>query len=344
MKNISITIHNISILVSTNCDYVLDNLSQDFSFYLDDNGTAKHSVILNAYKGKADYNKIPPLEASLHGLGITCYRDKNVHYIVYENNGLMIYNFPNETGEIYSEDPRLLYEKCRLTILSRTGEILDRRGIHRIHAVGLSKEGRAIICLLPMEGGKTTIALNVLKNDRDANLIADDTCYIDYKGFVHPLILRVGVRDTNLLEGIPSNFITAIDRPRFGRKYLVNPNYFTKQISKKCKISCILIGKRSFKTESEVHPVSKLKCLIPFLQSGVFGLGLSQIIELFLRKNRLDTLRKIRLVFSRAFSFVFLILRTETFEMTAGRDLKDTTTQLVNLMDKVSVPYRSQTL
>lgn len=336
MKTIFLRPHNISVKVSTNCDPVLDHLKRDFALYLAPDSTTPYEIALTVYNQKADFNKIPPLKASLCGRGFICYRDRNLHYIDYDGKGFMKYDFSKEIGEIYGEDPLFLYEKSRLAILSRVGEILDNHGIHRVHAFSLSRNEEAMICLLPMEGGKTTTALNILKKDPSVRLVAEDTCYIDRNGFIFPFVLRLGARDRYLLEGIPAHFIKEIDRPRYGRKYLIDPRYLKDRISKKSKITCVLIGQRVFQKESTIKKVSRMKCIAPFLQCGVLGLGLPQVVELFVRGHFSDFLWKLRLIFSRSFTFLSLILGSRTFEIKIGRDPAQTANEVISLMHTLS--------
>jgi len=147
--------------VSSNSDFAFENLKKDFMFYLSGEEFGDFSygkeIKIRVFKENAPYHKVPALGASLNGRGFICYKDKNAHYIDYAGCGLMVYDFKNEIADIYSKDENLLYEKARLTILSRVGELLDNRHIHRLHALGLAKDGKATLCLLPMEAGKTTL-------------------------------------------------------------------------------------------------------------------------------------------------------------------------------------------
>lgn len=336
IKTLDLHIYNIKVRIASSSEYVFENLEKDFVFYMNKNGTDNlcKEIKINIHKGNPLYHKVPPLAASLYSLGSICYRSKGVHYVDYSGKGLLIYNFRKEEGNLYSKDEGLLYEKSRLVILSRIGELLDNRHIHRVHAVGFTKDKKATVCLLPMEGGKTTLAMNVLKKDNKIKLISDDVCFMDIGCYVYPFTLRIGARDQNLISDIPEKYITKIGRNFYGEKYLIDVTYFRHRIAEKCKICNILIGKRIFQEETEIRRISKIRCLVPFIQSGVFGLGLPQIVELFLRGSFLDIVKKINMIFSRSILFLSIVSQSKTYEIKIGRDLEKTDDVLINFINE----------
>jgi len=210
---------------------------------------------------------------------------------------------------------------------------LDERHIHRVHALGLAKDGKATLCLLPMEAGKTTLALSVLKKSKQIRLISDDVCFLDSKNYAYPFMLRIGVRDKNHVNEIPEQYITRICRYIYGEKYLIDVSCFKDYIAAKSKVCNIVIGKRVFQDNTEIRKIPKIKCYLPFIQCGIFGLGLPQIAELFLRSGLSDILNKINIVFSRTIIFLKIISRTNTYEMRIGRDLEENADKLVNFIN-----------
>jgi len=335
MRKLFLKIYDISIEIFCNSNFVIENLKRDFILYLDkrQENDLSNMVSVNIFKEKPPYWKVPPLEASLYTLGAVCYKNKELHYVDYAGKGLMIYNFKDENAELYSEDENLLYEKARLTVLSRVGELLDNRHIHRLHAVAFAKDKKATICLLPMEAGKTTLAINVMKKDSRIKLISEDVCFVDVKNYVYPFMLRIGARDRKFINEIPESFVTKINRSLYGEKFLIDLSYFKDRIGEKNRICNILIGKRVYQEKSEIKKISKIKCFMPFIQSGVFGLGLPQIVELFLRGGILDLLGKIKIVFSRSLLFLIVALRSNAYEMRAGRNPEKNAEALIDFIN-----------
>lgn len=324
MQTLDLNIFDIAFRIETDSDYVFENLQKDFWLYLGKHGEKGGRVLkLKALQQRPPYERVPPVEASFYHIGLICYKHKNTHYVDYMGRGLMIYDFSEEFGEIYHEDEIFLYERTRLTVLSRLGELLDAVRLHRVHAVGFAKNNEAVICILPMGGGKTTIALSLLRQDASVSLIADDVCFIDGKGYVHPFLLRIGARDQALLEGISPQFITEINRPYYGVKYFLEPTYFKDRVAEKTKVQYILVGKRVFQDKTDIRRMAKPRCFMPFVWSGVMGFGLPQLFEFFVRMDFSFLLNRIGAAFSRSVLFIGLIMRAKTYEIRLGRDLQD---------------------
>jgi len=335
-----IDIYSIRIQFSTNSEFVFNNLSKDFQlFTITDSAVIDAQVNISACLQSPLYERIPPVNAALHGPGLICYKDGNINYVTYSEGGLLIYDFKEERGELFSEDPFLLYEKTKLTILSRVGELLDQRGLHRIHAVAVARHDKALICLMPMEGGKTTTALNLLKKDPEIKILADDVCLIDRHGCIFPFMLRVGARDRDLIENIPSEFVMTIDRPKHGVKYFVDPAFFKDRLGEKMRLTHILIGQRAFRPGTEIRPLGKIKCFMPMIESGVFGLGLPQLLEFFVRGDFKMMAGRIGVILKRVFFCASLIGKAKTFTITIGRDKNASSEQILRLLKAAEVPH-----
>lgn len=333
METFFLKIYGLNINISCESDFASENLKKDFELYLTNDMDINHDISVSIFKKKPPYDDIPSgIHASMYNMRSICYKAKTIHYVDYSGRGLMIYDFTKEEACIYSEDEDLLYEKAKLIILSRAGEFLDRKGMHRVHAMGLAKNDKATICLLPMAAGKTTLVLGVLKKDKDIKLISDDVCVIDAKGHVSSFVLRVGSRD--MPEYIPTEYITRIERDFYGQKYLIDIEYFKGRIAEKSRLWNILIGKRVFQDKTRIKKIAKFKCFTPFIQSGVFGLGLPQIVELFLRGDFQDILGKIKMLFSRSALFLTAILRANTYEIEIGRDIEKCSDELLRFINK----------
>ncbi|MBF0122408.1 MAG: hypothetical protein HQL21_03230 [Candidatus Omnitrophica bacterium] len=283
---------------------------------------------------KPSYDRVPPINAALHGSGLICYKDQNINYVVYSCDGLLVYNFQTEEGEISCEDPLFLYEKTKLTILSRVGELLDKRGLHRIHAFAVSSHNKALMCLLPMEAGKTTTTLNLLKLDSTIKIISDDVCLMDGHGMIYPFLLRIGARDKDLIENIPEELVTTVDRPYYGIKYFIEPAYLKDRISPSIRLTHIMIGQRAFRQETKIAPLSKIKCFLPIIESGVFGLGLPQLLEFFVRGDFKLLANRLGIILKRVAFCITLIGKTKTFSMTIGQDKKAVCDEILRFLNK----------
>lgn len=111
----------------------------------------------------------------------------------------------------------MLYEIVYLFIHSRVGELLDKKGIHRIHACSFSFENNIYVVMLPQGGGKSTLLMGLLKDER-IKLISDDTPLCDRKGDILPFPIRIGVNNDIDTGYIPDEYILTFNRRKFGQK------------------------------------------------------------------------------------------------------------------------------
>lgn len=316
-----IDVYGITLKISCDSESIIGHLRRDFVLFKSPVDLNAWNFSLNIFVQEPPYERVPALVASLYGDGLVCYKDKNINYIVYSNHSLLIYDFKQDYGELYGNDEIFLYEKAKHTILTRLGELLDAKGIHRIHAFAVSSEHKTLMCLLPMQGGKTTSIINLLKSDADIKIIADDLCLVDKKGIIYPFFLRLGARDQQLLEGIPQQAICKIDRPVYGVKYFIDPTVFQSRLSQKpLKLTHLLIGRKIFQANSTIKSLNKFDCLGPVMESGVFGLGLPQLLEFFVRGDFKMFATRIRIIFARVFFCLLLILKTKTYSINLGLD------------------------
>ncbi|MFC1680796.1 hypothetical protein ACFL1S_03255 [Pseudomonadota bacterium] len=129
----------------------------------------------------------------------TTYTPRNVSfsrdgrtYIDFSGRALAIRNRRERSFRIYSRDPDVQYEATCLFLLSCIGEFLDTRGMHRVHAMAMSVNGGAVLAILPMVGGKSTLGSALLKYP-EFKFLSDDSPFISTDGRVHAFPLRLGL-------------------------------------------------------------------------------------------------------------------------------------------------------
>jgi hypothetical protein len=338
MYSLSIDIYGIPVRITTDSSFVLENLRKDFSLFITrETSSEEKNIVITARQQPAPYDLVPQVIASLHGPDLICYKDRNINYIVYANNSLLIYDFKDDTGELFSTDELFLYEKTKLTALSRIGERLDEQGLRRIHAFGVCLENKALLCMMPMQAGKTTTTINLLNADPGIKILADDVCLVNDAGHIHPFLLRIGTRDENLLRGVPPELVTTLNRPAYGVKHFIEPAAFNNRLGKTMPLTHILIGQRSFTTSTTIKPLSKIKSLMPLMESGVFGLGLPQLLEFFVRGDYKLFSARAWLILKRIVFCIALIFKTKTFQITIGRDKTLATAEILRFLKNRSL-------
>jgi len=114
---------------------------------------------------------------------------------------LSCYDYRTEHGTITSEHVADLVELGYLMLNSRLGPHLERRGFVRVHAIGVAHAGRAALVLAPSGGGKSTLALELLRIPA-LQLLGDDVVLLDVAGNAHSFAMPLGIDAPSRAEGL----------------------------------------------------------------------------------------------------------------------------------------------
>lgn len=302
--------------IRSNASEPLDGLLEDFSFFRTED--SDDGVNLELCEEDLPRKGLPAVDASVYTPRNVVYRSGGKRYIDYHGRALGIQDEATGDLKLYSRDANLLYEAAYLYLLSRAGEYLDQRGLHRIHALGLTIRDRALLVLLPMGGGKSTLGLHLL-NHPTVQLLSDDSPFIDRDGRVHAYPLRLG-----LLPGsetaIPPEHRRTIQRMEFGPKHLVNYSYFRERVSNAADPGVVMIGARTLSPECRIEEVGMMSGLRACLPNCVVGLGLFQGLEFILSASAWELAKKVSLGVSRTRNCRQLLHRSRICRVHLGSD------------------------
>ncbi|OGS22105.1 MAG: hypothetical protein A3J83_03795 [Elusimicrobia bacterium RIFOXYA2_FULL_40_6] len=318
-------------VVSDDAD-LLEKLRADFSYFKSSDDS--YSISVNIQKQKPLYDKIRGLKALIRKSDCAIYDKGNERFVDYLGEALAVYNYGTETGEIYSINKDLLHELAYLMILSRVGEKLDKKGVHRVHALGITCNSKTVLCLMPQGAGKTTLCLELLKYP-EIKLLSDESPLISRKGQILPFPLRIGI---NTSLDIPGKYLYNFNRRKYGNKTLIDIEYFKDKIAVSDEASdfpvSVFIGKREASVNSIIKKAAKHKAIVPFMQHHVIGIGLPQMIEYFLRKDFQDIISKTGILFSRMYTSIKSILKSDVYVFIIGQDKQKNAQVLIEFLKK----------
>lgn len=311
---------------------ILDGLRDDFAFFSTGTFSQNYSVV-EVIEGEPPYHELPPARATVYTPRNVSYRSGNLTLIDYSGRALGIHNRLTGNFRLYSRDLDLLYEATYLFLLSQCGEVLDAHGMHRVHALGVSVQGRAALVLLPMGGGKSTLGAHLLRY-RDISLLSDDSPLVDSRGTIHAFPLRIGLLPGG--EGsIPDNQLRRINRMEFGPKLLVNYSYFADRVVRAADPCLLLLGRRSLAATCSVHRAGKASVLRSLVVNCVVGMGLFQGMEFVFNRGPGELVRKAAVAFSRFKACFRLLSRCETYYVDLGRDAEHNAQTVRELLGSV---------
>ncbi len=317
---LSLCFYGIGVQISSEEKAILDAIEHDFS-YFSHPGDQDHLRIECRHE-KPDYGNLPVLLASSATPRNICFKGPNETYIDYFGKALNIYRKETNTCRIVSEDMDMIRAIAYLTILSRVSEMLDQKGIHRIHALGLEQNRRGILVMLPFGGGKTTLAMSVLGADNTMRLISEDSPLIRRDGALLPFPVSIAVHPQNLPDHIDERFICMEKRLETDPKVRIDVRYFAGKIAMEAVApSLILLGRRSTGDVAEISPVPKSAVIKHSLMNSVIGVGLYQGMEFIMQKNASEVVAQTRIIFSRLLNNFQLVRKSRIYCFVMGRNI-----------------------
>jgi hypothetical protein len=311
----------------------LSSIRRDFKYFekaADTSMLARTDVRI--FEEKPDYAVLPKIPASIYALDYVVFKNEKITYTDFHNRGLRIYDSARRHYDIFSEDGDLRHEITYLTILAVVGRYLDAQHLHRVHALGVSKNGQAILVLLPEKGGKTTLALRLIKCD-GIKLLSEDSPLISRQGEVLPFPLRMGILPGGE-NGIPPQYLYRAKFLRVGVKLMVDLPYFADKISPPSRPGIILIGERVLNNDAAIIPIRKYKALKELVKNSVIGLGLHQGMEYLLGSNIFETIGKSRLACSRLNNSLKLLHKSKVYRYQIGHDMEHNINVLLDFLNK----------
>jgi len=275
---------------------------------------------------KPDYAGLPKMAASKY----------HEDYIVYDSRGLRLIDFFGEALSAYDTEKRSvlisclcaqrLYEIFRLSFDSLLGEELDRRGIHRIHCLGLEKGGAAVLVLLPPGCGKSSLALRFLGAE-GIKVLSEDVALFD-RGRIVGLHFHWGIRKG--AGRLPGRMVR--------RKGLPDKNFVdarTLSLASDGRPKALILGRKVMGGESAISPVGRHRLILPLFKSMVLGLELQQSLAYFLLRNYKDGFSKSGIGLSRLYALLSVLLHSTTYEFAVGGDMEENHRVLAEFMDRL---------
>jgi hypothetical protein len=233
---------------------------------------------------------------------------------------------------IRSEHAHLAHEAAYLFLLSRIGEHLDARRLPRLHALGLSGPRGAICVLLPSGGGKSTLAVTALGDER-VRILAEDTPLLDARGYVHPFPLRIGVNPTDA-ERMPPGSVRRIERMEFHDKLVLDLEGFRDRVEGEAQpMAELVIGRRSLARDGRLERLPRRAAAGALLREGVVGVGVYQGMEFVLQRGMRDVAGKAGEALTRARCCAVAARRARVWRLTLGRDHASNWDALAPLLD-----------
>jgi len=337
-ERVSFSFHGVGVRVASDDPAVIDLTRHAFAWFERD--VERPELEIEHRAEEPDYDALPELVSSVATPRNICFAGDGVTYIDYFGRALNVFDLRSNRCRIQTEDPQLAREIVYLTILSRVSERLDRRRIHRIHALGLERGGRGALVLLPSGGGKSTLALSVLRrSDNALRLISEDSPLVRRDGWLLPFPVRLGVHPHRLPADIDRRYTRREERMEFDSKVSIDVTLFADRLADApVAPGLILLGRRTTGRDAEIVPVAKLRVSRHLLMNSIVGIGLYQGIEFILQRGLLDLVGHAATALSRSRNGFQLVRKSRVFEFRIGRDVERNYEVLTSFLDRELPP------
>lgn len=313
--------YGVIVRVDTGDEDTAQFVASDFSWFRSDPPpcSSQADFTLSVHYGRPPFERIGEgTLAVLQTKDAIVYKRGSVKYYDTFGKTLVIHDFSTQQAEIHSLDRDILLERTYLMISSQVGDILDKRHMHRIHAMGVVYDGRGVVCLMPSGGGKTTLTLSLLGKE-GFGLLSEEIPLLSSDGTLHPFPIRMGVTADQEVD-IPGGFLRDFQRTHYGPKTLIDVRYFAGRIAPSAAPGIVFVGRRIYSSRPRAVPVSRLRAFVSLYRYCVMGVGLPQMLEYILRFDFLDMGRAAPILFSRLIASIRLVAASRTFELHLGTD------------------------
>jgi len=325
------TVFGYGFTLGGNSRQAIEGLAEDFAFFAAGGAAMPMQLVLD--EGRPDYGGLPPCDASVYTPRNVVYRDGRRRFIDFGGRGLAVFDEAANCFRMTAEDPDLVYEAAYLFLLSRIGAHADRRGLHRIHAMAVVRHGRAVLVMLPMGGGKSTLLAAMLK-DPGVSVLSDDSPFVDRRATLHAFPLRLGILEAHGM-GIPPDRLRKVNRMEFGPKYLLSYSQFADRVVARADAGLLIAGRRTLAAEGRIEPASYASMMRALTTHSIVGLGLFHGLEYMLQHSSIELLGQAGAAWSRARNAHALVRRSHNLVFHMGRDVDRNAALLVESADRL---------
>ena len=314
----ALNVYGLDLRVEGDWPEVIESVAKDFSWFSAPVAAVGSERIV-VERRAPDFDSLGPLTASFVTPRNVVYADGDRQVVDYFGRALSVVDRRTGTVTVQGEDAHLVHEAAYLYLLSRVGTHLDRRGLTRLHALALSGPQGGVTVLLPSGGGKSTLALRALRDEK-VKILSEDTPLLDRQGTLHPFPLRIGVNATDA-ETLPAERVRRIERMEFHPKLVLDLDAFADRIETIPRpLRHIVIGRRSLGRTASLYPLPRRAASGPMFREAVVGVGVYQGMEFVPQRGMRDVAGKAGIAASRAACCAAGLARARVWNLTLGRN------------------------
>ncbi len=298
-------------------------LKKDFSVFVKSEEVIP-DFSLQIFLNDPPLEQIPNIVCTMQTINSICYDIHDVRYCDYYGDLMVVLNKKTNSAKMYSKNLSKIHEVSYLLILSRIGKRMDLGGLHKLHAFSVAYKDLALVCMMPMKGGKSTLLMEFLKDSR-FKIISDDIPLVDWQGHIRPFPIKIGLSDKAVELKVlnPDENYYFMDRGQYGKKKLLSLKGLPGKVVEleKSYEKVLLIEAFRYNSRTSILKDSSfLSTGKGLLKHGVIGFGLPMVIEYFWENGWRDFLTKTKIFCFRCIGFGALLFRAKRMKLFLGRN------------------------
>lgn len=301
---------DLKITVFSDNETLLTNIKRDLGYFTAEKSTVKN-IRINAFLKEPDYKVIDRPFLFHHFDGADCYGFGDIRYAKYDKS-LLIFDAKKDEGFVISSNSGLLHQYTYYMILSKSGEYFDLKNAHRLHSLGISYKGKAMAFMMNRAGGKTTLALEFMKDD-NVKLFSEDTPLITSKLNIKPFPTRLAIRLDNETQ-FPQQYTRVIKEPFFGHKKLLDLEFFGDgKIEDEKPLDYLFLSQRLDIEKPYIKKLNKINLFFILLDRFVKGKQFPQRAELLFRISPSGLKMLLKLAINRFLTSIKIVSKIKSY-------------------------------
>ncbi|MEX0799025.1 MAG: hypothetical protein WD025_06255 [Bacteriovoracaceae bacterium] len=335
MNKLYLNFYQFVIEISCGSQRVLELLKKDFAYFVSAPETPLLKIEAKIESDLSD--KIPAgLLAKRQNIRAMSFEQGSVRYNDFYGKAVSIIDYSSNEMLVHAQDENILHEILYLAVLSRETKWHDSRGLHKVHAFGVGKGDTALLGMMNMKGGKTTL-FSYFIDVEGYELVSDDTPLVNWKGEVFPFPIRIGFElNSHTRERLEKyrDKSYRFEREEYGPKDLISLSEFKNPVASKKKKVILFQGVRVNGINSaEIVKVTRYKMLKYLIKNMVIGVGLPMVLEYYLESSWKDRFRNIKVLLLRSAAALALLSNARCYEVRMGEDPKENFKRVKALLD-----------
>jgi hypothetical protein len=328
--SIDLDIHGFRVAVS-GWPAVVEQVGLDFAWFAAPQRAPAHVEVV-VEEAEPDYGRFGAVPASFVTPRNVVHQSGDLTIVDYFGQAVSVLDRRAARLVVQGRDEHLVHEAAYHFVLSQAGAALEARGLVRLHSLALVGAAGAVAVMLPSGGGKSTLALQALRED-GVRLLSEDSPLVDRAGRLHPFPLRIGINPGDA-DSLPPGAVRELRRMEFHPKLVLEVEAFADRVATDpAPLRHLVIGRRTLGAAGALERIPRREAVSTLFREAVVGVGVYQGMEFLLQRGLRDVVAQARPAATRVACCAAALRGARVWRLTLGRDREQNWRALRPLLD-----------